>query len=133
MAVGTATRRGAGVVASVLRIVGMLIVLVLASGRPGYAALEARLANAWPPSTVGIVRGIAVATAQAAAVSVTVPHESAVVRNQRILAGRGPLVDDMNATSIIAGSTYRRPNATASESACRTALRRTRSRAPVLS
>jgi O-antigen/teichoic acid export membrane protein/O-antigen ligase len=41
----------------------LLIVLVLASGRPGYAALEARLANAWPPSTVGIVRGIAVATA----------------------------------------------------------------------
>lgn len=29
MAVGTATRRGAGVVASVLRVVGMLIVLVL--------------------------------------------------------------------------------------------------------
>jgi O-antigen/teichoic acid export membrane protein/O-antigen ligase len=41
----------------------LLIVLVLASGRPGYAVLEARLANAWPPTSVGIVRGIAVATA----------------------------------------------------------------------
>jgi O-antigen/teichoic acid export membrane protein/O-antigen ligase len=41
----------------------LLIGLVLASELPGFAVLEARVANAWPPSVVAIVRGVAVAAA----------------------------------------------------------------------
>ena len=46
MAVGTATRRGAGAVASVLRVVGMLIVLVLVVFI-GLTALDANFGNVW--------------------------------------------------------------------------------------
>ncbi|MBV9921120.1 MAG: hypothetical protein JOY78_09765 [Pseudonocardia sp.] len=46
MAVGTATRRGAGAVAGVLRLVGMLIVLVLVVFI-ALTALDANFANVW--------------------------------------------------------------------------------------
>jgi hypothetical protein len=46
LAVGTATRRGAGVVASVLRIVGMLIVFVLVA-YIALTALDANFGNVW--------------------------------------------------------------------------------------
>ena len=46
MAVGTATRRGSGVVASVLRVVGMLIVLVLILFI-ALTALDANFGNVW--------------------------------------------------------------------------------------
>jgi hypothetical protein len=46
MAVGATTRRGAGVVASVLRLVGMLIVLVLVVFI-ALTALDANFGNVW--------------------------------------------------------------------------------------
>jgi|SRR5947209_4408670 hypothetical protein len=46
MAVGATTRRGAGVVAGVLRIAGMLIVLVLVLFI-GLTALDANFGNVW--------------------------------------------------------------------------------------
>jgi O-antigen/teichoic acid export membrane protein/O-antigen ligase len=50
----------------------LLIGLVLASARPWFAALEMRLANSWPPSTVAVVRGLAIATAVVCGLAVAV-------------------------------------------------------------
>jgi hypothetical protein len=74
--------------------------------RAGLGALLAATLLAGGLIGAAVSAGIAVATAQPAAVSVTVPHESTVVRDQRILAGRGQLVGEMNATSSTSGTTY---------------------------
>jgi hypothetical protein len=75
--------------------------------RAGLGALLAATLLAGGLIGAAVYAGIGIATAQPAAISVTVPHESTVVRNQRIHAGRGQLVGDMKATTSTAGTTYR--------------------------
>ena len=75
--------------------------------RAGLGALLAATLLAGGLIGAAVYAGIGVATAQPAAISVTVQRESAVVREQRIHAGRGQLVDDMRATKSTRGTTYR--------------------------
>ena len=76
--------------------------------RAGLGALLAATLLAGGLIGAAVSAGISVATAQPAAVSVMVQHESAVVRDQRIHAGRGQLVGD---TGTIAIPTTSRPKA----------------------
>ena len=62
--------------------------------RAGFGALLAATLLAGGLIGAAVSAGIAIATAQPAAISVTVPHESTTVRDLRIQAGRGQLVGE---------------------------------------
>jgi len=75
--------------------------------RAGLGALLAATLLAGGLIGAAVYAGIGIATAQPAAISLTVPHESNVVRDQRIHAGRGQLVDDIRPAMSTVGTTYR--------------------------
>ena len=67
----------------------LLIGLVLASARPWFAVVEARVVNSWPPSPVGVVRGIAIATAVVGGMAIAVLPGRAALLLVGLFAGAG--------------------------------------------
>ena len=72
--------------------------------RAGLGALLAATLLAGGLIGAAAYAGIGAAIAQPATVSATLQHESIVVRDLRIAAGRGQLVGETNATLVIGGT-----------------------------
>jgi hypothetical protein len=97
--------------------------------RAGFGALLAATLLAGSLIGAAVYAGIGAANAQPATVSVTLPHESLVVRDLRIAAGRGQLIGDTGAATVIGATTttirpaardgfdHGRPNGRATDSA----------------
>ncbi len=73
--------------------------------RAGFGALLAATLLAGGLVGAAVYAGIGAATAQPAAVSMTLPRESIVVRDLRIAAGRGPLIGETDGAAVTGGTT----------------------------
>ena len=73
--------------------------------RAGFGALLAATLLAGGLVGAAVYAGIGAATAQPATVSMTLPHESIVVRDLRIAAGRGPLIGETDGAALTGGTT----------------------------
>ena len=72
--------------------------------RAGFGALLAATLLAGGLVGAAVYAGIGAATAQPAAVSMTLPRESIVVRDLRIAAGRGPLIGETDGAAVTGGT-----------------------------
>ena len=73
--------------------------------RAGLGALLAATLLAGGLVGAAVYAGIGAATAQPAAVSMTLPRESIVVRDLRIAAGRGQLIGETDGAAVTGGTT----------------------------
>jgi hypothetical protein len=73
--------------------------------RTGLGALLAATLLAGGLIGAGVYAGVGAALAEPVAVSVTLPRESAAVRHQRIIVGRGQLIGDGEAGTVTGATT----------------------------